>query len=102
LINIYLKVLERYLIQVNASQILINNEQHGKLERNDQQKLIRHLTDFIIERFGLLPSRFEKQSVARAAIEIFPYLRMKDSKDDGIVTKCNIYQTISEVTLLLF
>lgn len=77
--------MEKYLLEVNADEILIENRDNGNLKISLQQKLIKHLVDFIILNFGPLPIRKEKEIVARAACELFAYLKKKDSPDDGTV-----------------
>lgn len=56
-----------------------------------KRKLVDLLADFIFERFGLYPTPFQKITVCKATVELFPKLRVKDSKLDGIVRVLSIF-----------
>lgn len=55
------------------------------LDVNQRRELIRILVDFIVEKFGLKPSAYQKLSVAKASVIIFPRLKFKNSLTDGTV-----------------
>lgn len=44
--------------------------------KNQINKIVRILADYIQKRFGSVPSKNQKESAARALIEIFPSIKM--------------------------
>lgn len=62
----------------NATQMAVNR----------RRELIRILVDFVVKKFGLKPTAYQKTSVARAAIIVFPRLAFKNSQIGGIVSVC--------------
>lgn len=70
----------------NAGQLLAEFTQDGMLIESSQRMLIHEVVDFMIHHFGFYPSKFEQQMVARATISLFPYLRLKTSREDGTVS----------------
>lgn len=61
-------------------------EQHEMLIESSQRVLMNEVVEFMIHHFGYHPSKFEQQMVARATISLFPYLRLKTSREDGTVS----------------
>lgn len=62
------------------------NENVVQMVVNRRRELIRVLVDFIVEKFGLKPTAYQKTSAARAAIIGFPRLAFKNSQIGGIVS----------------
>lgn len=51
-----------------------------------QTKLFQEVVDFVVKHYGLHPSAFDMQLIARATIKMFPYLKKKNSQSDGTVS----------------
>lgn len=55
---------------MNATHILNDNDK-GMLTAKNRRELIRHLTEYQIQRFGQNPTQNEKDSIATAAGFLF-------------------------------
>lgn len=68
------KELEEFLIQEEAGKFLdLRQESLSKRELNS---LMRHVGEFAARRFGLTPSRMQKEEIARAVVGLFPKIKM--------------------------
>lgn len=55
------------------------------LTETQRKKFVGIIVNLIIEKFGLYPTAAEKIMVAKAAVNLFPYFKSRESKD-GIVS----------------
>lgn len=77
--------MKEYIIQNGGHTVLNEYTKHECFSEKTRRVLINHLTNFITERFGSYPNKDQKVMVAKATIELFPALKVKDSEIGGIV-----------------
>lgn len=88
-----LQDIKHYLIENEGQKIIIEQENTGVLTNSTRTKMISHLCEYIFKKFGPYPEKNVKSSVSKAAIKLFPGLRYKMSRSDGIVSihiECNL------------
>lgn len=98
--NLILQLLKSYFTSKNFEKFLEDEEEAARAaEQNENElnngaqlgltkrrELVRVIVDFIVDKFGLRPTAFQKSSVARAAIMLFPRLAFKNSQIGGVVS----------------
>lgn len=84
-------MLKDYFIKFNALWIIEEHEENKKfLTDSTRSKMVKHVVNFMVKKFGLYPSKFQKTSTAKATIELFPSILYKNSCIGGIVSKIQI------------
>lgn len=63
------------------------NEHNKFLNDSTRKSMINLVVDFMVKCFGLYPSKFQKNAIAKAIIQIFPSMRYRNSQIGGIVSK---------------
>lgn len=98
------QVLESYLVEQNADDILLEFKQNAKLTDIKRCKLTNHVANFLMSTYGEYPSTQVKGMVANAVINLFPSERYKESKGDGTVRQddSNIFLTFLTFTNFLW
>lgn len=75
-----------YVEQNGGRSILREYNETRKINETSRRKLVNIVTDLVIERFGLHPTKDQKISVAKATIDVFKCFRVENSTNDGIVS----------------
>lgn len=83
---LFVQILRAFLIENGGARMVNEFNYEGKLCKKSRQKLCDFLCDFLFQKFGLYPTREQKAAVSKAAIQLFPVLRVPNSKLDGIVS----------------
>lgn len=58
----------------------------GELTDEYRRQLIRAVVRFMQEIFGDYPEQSQKITTAKAVVALFPYLKVKDGQNGGIVS----------------
>lgn len=66
--------------------MLKENEETGALTDKGRKRLINKSTDLLIKLFGSNPTKAQRALVARAIINVFPFLKTIESENGGIVS----------------
>lgn len=74
------------MIENDGARIVNEYAHNHKLTDSSRNKLVDVLADFMFLKFGPYPSKEEKILISKLAIELFPCLRIPNSKIDGIVS----------------
>lgn len=69
-----LKELEEFLIQEEAGKFLDLRQQ--SFSKREMNSLLRYVGEFASRRFGLTPTRMQKEEIARAVVGLFPKIKM--------------------------
>lgn len=85
----FLKAVKEYIIESNGFHILTAFTKNQCLSDKDRKELVRILTQFLVKKFGFYPSKEEKLSVAKIAVDIFPSYK-SSSKYLGAVIFINL------------
>lgn len=76
-----------FIIENGGSRIINEMSLCQQFTASAKNKLINLLSEFIVQNFGLYPTKEQKIAVSKATIKLFPILRVKTSKLDGIVSR---------------
>lgn len=73
------------------AEMYVQNDDHemnarAQIAVEKRRKIIRTVVDFIIESFGIKPTKHQKIATAKATIILFPRLEFKNSQIGGIVS----------------
>lgn len=60
----------------------------GELTNESRRQLIRAVVRFMQEIFGDYPEQSQKITTAKAVVALFPYLKVKNGQNGGIVSIC--------------
>lgn len=85
----FFQLVEKYLIDKNAGFIFVESKALGpteKLSVKTRRQLVNHLVDFMRHVYGKQIVTEHKISVAKAAIILFPCLKIQNSAIGGIVS----------------
>lgn len=74
----YLQTIEKHINDNGGSIILLKHDETGLLTPSERHKIIQLVAEFMIQRFGNKPSVDDKITVAKAIVELFPSLAIKD------------------------
>lgn len=79
-------MIEEYFNHVNASTLINFYRQHGELNDSQRRDVIKHVVNFMFQRFGEKANASVRKAVAMAAIDLFKCWRVQKSKIGGIVS----------------
>lgn len=83
---INLQELEEFLIQEDAGKFL--DLRHETLSKKEMSGLMRYVGVFAERRFGLSPTRIQKEELARAIVGLFPKIQL-------VMNCLNVFATFS-------
>lgn len=66
-------MLEDYLISENGTNLL--SQRKKPLTEKDRKRLIRHIYEYVISRFGAYPTKEQKEALSQAVVFLFPSLK---------------------------
>lgn len=75
----FLQDIQEYL-NVNGKDILKEYHELQTLTEKMRHKLVNCLVDMLVQRFGVYPKSFEKTTLAKAAIVLFPKFKVEDTQ----------------------
>ncbi|XP_055307444.1 uncharacterized protein LOC129571654 [Sitodiplosis mosellana] len=76
--------IESYVDDHGGKEIISAFKNDDRLTENLRRKLVNIVLDFIIERFGLYPTKEEKVAVAMATVNFFTCFKLAESRVGGI------------------
>lgn len=86
--NVFLyntQMLKNFLIEAAGDYILLEHQENDSLTNNTRCALIRYMSELVTDLYGMTPTRDQKLMACKAAIYLFPSLRLKESGTDGTV-----------------
>lgn len=71
---------------MNVGHLLQEARLTNELTDDSRRRLIRAVVRYMQELFGDYPQQNEKIATAKAVVSLFPYLKVKDGQNGGIVS----------------
>lgn len=80
-----IQALKTWLIDNGGSSVVNEFEYSKTLSTKMRNLLLELLVNYVVDKFGLYPTRSAKIMLSKATVQLFPNLHTQNSKLDGIV-----------------
>lgn len=83
--------MKKYLVDKDAGFLLREHSDTGILTDKSRKRLINKATDLLVDVYGSNPKKSQRIVLATAVINLFPFLRVKNSEHGGTVRMASIH-----------